>query len=180
MARPRDGNGGGDRPGTADASTPRDNRKLIHRAFEVSLLLKGLFALAETISGIGLMLPAPGTILNWARWVTHAELSEDPSDRISAFLLRHAQNFSIETQHFWAWYLIGHGVLKLAVVLALFRGYSWAYPAGIVVMAGFIVWQTQHWMQTHSPMLLAFTAFDVVVVWLIWREWRNLPPQEPA
>ena len=40
---------------------------------------------------------------------------------------------------------------------------------------GFILWQVQKWAATGSPLMLGISAFDLVVIWLIWHEWRTLP-----
>ena len=74
---------------------------------------------------------------------------------------------------FFALYLAAHGVVKLAIVLLLMRRVALAYPLGIVVFSGFIVTQLHRWSHTHSPVLLALSALDLVVIGLTWREWRG-------
>ena len=61
----------------------------------------------------------------------------------------------------------------LTTVLLLMRRVAFAYPLGIVVFSGFIVTQLHRWSHTHSPVLLALSALDLVVIGLTWREWRG-------
>ena len=59
------------------------------------------------------------------------------------------------------------------LALLLMRRVAFAYPLGIVVFSGFIVTQLHRWSHTHSPVLLALSALDLVVIGLTWREWRG-------
>ena len=83
-----------------------------------------------------------------------------------------AQDFSVATQHFYAFYLLSHGVVKLLLVAGLLRDKLWAYPASPVAMTLFIAYQLYRYSYTHGIGLLALTVFDLVVIWLVWHEWR--------
>lgn len=149
--------------------------RLLHDAFEVGIAAKALFALSETLSGLGLLFIRAEWVRATARWLTASELSEDPGDLVGRWIMAAAQGFSVSTQHFWAVYLIGHGLIKLAAVGALILGFRWAYPLSIAVLMGFILWQMQKWAETGSPLMLGISVFDLAVIWLIWHEWRTLP-----
>ena len=80
---------------------------------------------------------------------------------------------SLETsQQFFALYLASHGLVKLAVVAALWRGYLWAYPLALAVMALFILYQLYRLSLEMSWPLVGLTLFDLIVVALIWTEYR--------
>ncbi len=147
----------------------------LHDAFEIGIVAKALFALTETLSGIALIFVQADWVHRTASWLTASELSEDPGDFIGRWIIAVAQSFSVSTQHFWSAYLVGHGLIKLAVVGALIAGFRWAYPLSIVVLMGFILWQMQKWAATGSVLMLGLSVFDVIVIWLIWHEWRSLP-----
>jgi len=148
------------------------NEKRIHQAFEISILLKGAHAVIECIGGIALAVVSPGTIAGLVNRFTQDELVEDPKDFIAGHLLAWAQDFSVATQHFYAFYLLSHGVVKLLLVAGLLRDKLWAYPASLVAMTLFIAYQLYRYSYTHGIGLLALTVFDLVVIWLIWHEWR--------
>jgi|SRR6185312_4765900 len=151
----------------------------IHQIFEVSLLLKGGHAALECIGGLALVLTNNQSIRSLVARATQSELAEDKSDFIANHLVNWAQGFSIETQHFYAWYLLSHGVVKLALVAALLMRKFWAYPTAIVVFGLFIAYQLYRYTQTHGIGLLLLTALDLFVVGLTWHEYglmrRHLP-----
>lgn len=90
-----------------------------------------------------------------------------------------AQNFSIETKHFYSFYLLSHGLVKLLLVIGLLKGRLWSYPASLVAIALFIVYQLYRFSYTHGLGLIVLTVFDVFVMGLIWHEYglvrRHLP-----
>jgi uncharacterized membrane protein len=86
-------------------------------------------------------------------------------------------SFSVESQHFYAFYLMAHGALKLAMVFLLARRVPWAYPASVILLAGFIVYQLHHWTETHSSTLLILSTFDALMIALVIREYRGLRRQ---
>jgi uncharacterized membrane protein len=65
-----------------------------------------------------------------------------------------------------------HGAIKILLVAALLRGKMWSYPLSIWVLGAFIAYQGYRYTLTHSPWLIALTALDVVVVALVWNEYR--------
>ena len=58
---------------------------------------------------------------------------------VANFLLHSVQNLSIGTQDFAAIYLLGHGVIKLWLIVGLPRKKLWYYPASTVVFGLFVV-----------------------------------------
>ena len=95
-------------------------------------------------------------------------------------MLAWAQSFSVQTQHFYAFYLLSHGIVKLALVVGLLMGRLWAYPASLAVMTLFIAYQLYRFTFTHSPGLIVLTVFDLVVIALIWHEYRLIRHHLPT
>lgn len=48
-----------------------------------------------------------------------------------------------------------------------------AYPASLVVMTLFIAYQVYRYTYTHGIGLIFLTLFDLVVMWLVWHEYRR-------
>lgn len=143
----------------------------LHWLFESTLLLKALFALFEIAAGIGLWLLPHARIADFTHWLTRNELIEGRHSPIYAHIAAALSEFTAASQHFYAFYLLGHGAIKLAIVALLMRRVAFAYPLGMVVFAGFILMQMNRWTHTHSPVLLALSLLDATVIWLTWREW---------
>lgn len=148
------------------------NEKRIHQIFEVSVLLKGAHALIECVGGVALALVSTDYLRGLVNSATQDELVEDPNDFLASHLLAFAQHFTVSTQHFYAFYLLSHGVVKLALVIGLLRNKLWAYPASLIALGLFIVYQLYRYSYTHGIGLIVLTVFDVFVMWLIWHEYR--------
>ena len=84
------------------------------------------------------------------------------------------EQFPIGTQHFYAMYLMLHGGLKLGIVMLLWRRVMWAYPAGMVVLSAFVIYQVYEFVHSGSPFLLLLALFDLFMIGLIWKEYRAL------
>jgi uncharacterized membrane protein len=146
----------------------------IHLAFEASLFLKGAFAVAEILSGIGVYFVTQQLLFKLLERVTREELLEDPRDWIVNYLFEAARHFSLGTRNFTAIYLLSHGVIKLWLIVGLLRAKLSYYPIAIGVFGLFIVYQLYRFTATHSPWLLLVTAVDMLVIGLTWHEYRYL------
>jgi uncharacterized membrane protein len=156
-----------------------DERR-IHRIFQVSVVLKGLHAVIECVGGIALFLISTSTIARWANLLTQEELAEDSRDFVATHLLDAAQHLSVGTETFYAFYLLSHGLVKVLLVAGLLKEKLWAYPASLIVLAAFITYQAYRYSYTHSIGLIVLTAFDLVVIVLVWHEWRILRSHLPS
>ena len=69
---------------------------------------------------------------------------------------------------------ISLGVIKILLVAGLLRGAAWSYPTALAGLAGFMIYQLYRVSLTHSLALIILTAFDAVILLLIWQEWRRV------
>jgi uncharacterized membrane protein len=148
--------------------------KNIRLAFRVSLFIKGVFAFLEIAGGVLAYFINQKLLLRFITTITQDELVEDPNDFVANHLLHLAQQFSISTQYFAAFYLLSHGVIKLFLIAGLLRERLWYYPLAMIVFALFIMYQLYRFSFTHSVWLLVITILDMVVIWLTWREYKYL------
>jgi uncharacterized membrane protein len=143
-------------------------------AFLVSIWLKGLDALLELFGGVALFSVSPALILHIVRLLTQDEIAEDPRDLVANVLRHAAGHLTFATEHFMAIYLLVHGAVKFGMVWALLARVLVAYPVSMVIFAGFIVYQLYRYSFTHGVGLLALSAFDFIVIGLIFLEYRAL------
>ncbi len=148
------------------------NERRIHQIFQIGVLLKGAHAAIEVVGGVVLAVVSTNTIVAVVNALTQEELIEDPTDFVATHLLAYAQHFSVSKQHFYAFYLLGHGVVKLLLVIGLLNRKYWSYPASLVALALFVIYQLYRFSHTHSLGLIVLSAFDLVVMVLIWHEYR--------
>ncbi len=148
------------------------NEHRVHQIFEVSVLLKGAHALIECIGGLALAVVSTSTITSLVNALTQDELVDDPHDFVANHMMSLANNFSVNNQNFYAFYLLSHGLVKAALVIELLRNKLWAYPASLAVLALFIIYQLYRFAGTQSVGLIVLTMFDLIVMVLIWHEYR--------
>lgn len=151
----------------------------IHQLFQVSVLFKGAHAAIECVGGLALARTSNQWIRDFVVQATQTELTEDREDFVANHLASWAEGFSIQSQHFYAWYLLSHGAVKLGLVAGLLLRKLWAYPTTVVALGLFIIYQLYRYAHTHGAGLLFLTALDVIVVGLTWHEYglmrRRLP-----
>ena len=148
--------------------------KNIHAVFEVSLLLKAILAILEIVAGVLTFFVTPQLLLNILHRITQVEFIQDRGDMVANYLLHAAQSLSISSLHFAAFYLLIHGIVKLWVIIGLWRKKLGYYPAAIVIFSLFIVYQLYRYTFTHSVLLILITVLDVVVIVLTVLEYRQL------
>ena len=154
--------------------------KRIHQIFVVSVLAKGAHALIEIVGGIALYLVSTDTIVRTINAWSYDELIEKPNDWIATHLLDFARNFSVEQHHFYAFYLLSHGIVKGVLVYGLLRERLWAYPASFVVFGLFIAYQLYRYSFTHDIALILLSIFDLFVIYLAVHEYRLLRRHLPT
>ncbi|WP_102110324.1 DUF2127 domain-containing protein [Oceaniglobus roseus] len=152
--------------------------RLLDLAFQGGLMVKGASALAELAGGLLLLMVANAQIVAAVNGFTAPDLAATPPDLI-ARLLGHLiggliGGLSIQTQHFYALYLMVHGLLKLSVVVLLACRLPWAYPLGMLVLAGFVGYQMQHFLRDGGLGLLVLSGFDALMIGLVAWEYRQL------
>ncbi len=151
---------------------PQIQEKSIHQLFEFSVFLKGLHAIIEIVGGILLYSISTSYIISTLENLAESELLNDPHDVVSNYLLHVSETFTGSGQSFAAYYLLSHGIIKMCLVVGLLRNKLWSYPASLVALGAFIIYQVYRYTFTHSIWLIVLTIFDFLVIWLIWHEYK--------
>ena len=157
-------------------SVPR-HHKALHRLFVASVWIKGVAGIAETLAGLLIPFVTEKTVAALVVRLTAPELGEDPEEWHANYLAGALQHFAAHSKVFASIYLVVHGLIKIILVAGLLWGRRlWAYPASLWFLAAFIAYQMYRFTSTHSMWLVLLTVLDLVVAYLIWREyqWRKL------
>ena len=154
--------------------------KRIHQIFVASVLFKGAHALVEMIGGVALYLISTEAIVATINRFSRDQLIEDPDDWIGTHLLQFSRTFSVEEHHFYAFYLLSHGIIKSILVIGLLREKLWAYPASFAVFGAFIAYQLYRYSFTHDFGLILLSIFDAFVIYLAVHEYRLLRKHLPT
>lgn len=147
-------------------------RKIEHRLFLLSVWCKGVAGLVETIGGVVLFCIPRAALKALVIFLTAPELAEDPTDRVATLLQGLVHELGADTKLFASGYLLVHGLIKLFLVGGLLQGRLWSYPLSLWFLAVFIVYQCYRFAYTHSIWLVLLTVLDLIVAFLIWREYQ--------
>lgn len=143
----------------------------IYQGFWISVILKGLISLLEMLAGF-LVLAIPDTVVVGAtQYIVTSGLLGSASGFLATLLIHAVQSLE-NAELFVAFYLFSRGLIKVLLVIALLRNKLWAYPASLVVLALFVVYQVYQIITIHSLIVSAITIFDLVVMYFIWREYQ--------
>jgi len=136
--------------------------------------MKGIDGALEAIAGFALFFTTTAMLRSLIDWLTQGELQEDPTDFVATHLVAFFHHLSISTKHFASVYLLTYGLVKIGLVVALLREKLWAYPAALIILGLFLCYQVYRLSHTHSLGLGIFSAIDLVILALIWREYKSL------
>lgn len=148
--------------------------KGLHDIFIVGMILKAANAVLELAGGLAILLISKAFIVTSVLLLTKEELLEDPKDLVANYIITSAHALTISTQYFIATYLLVHGAIKVVLTISLLRRKLWAYPAAIAVFGIFVIYQIFRWSITGSLWYIVLTIFDIVLIYLTWREYKNL------
>jgi uncharacterized membrane protein len=148
-------------------------RRILHRFFELGIIIKGVDGGLELVGGLLLVFLPPAAINRVVFFFVEGELKEDPTDLVANLLL-HTTRSAIEVRVSASTFLIVHGIVKLALVGGLATNRLWSYPVAILVFAGFTIYQLYQLSQQYSLFLEVVTVLDVIVILLVIAEYRHM------
>jgi uncharacterized membrane protein len=147
--------------------------KHLRDLFYIGIWIKCLDGSVEAAAGIILLTIGPNFINSIVFNYVQDELSEEPHSLIANFFLKHG-HISNEAAAFAAILLIARGVIKLFVVLSIFRKKLWAYPTAIIVFSLFVLYQMFYYFQSYSLFLLGLSILDLIIIALTIHEYYVL------
>ena len=147
---------------------------LLDKVFDVGVVIKGVDGAIELIAGLLLWL-SPGVVHAVLQDLGGEASESDSSVPFLATSLAHLDaNLAAGGSVFLIVFLISHGVIKLALVYCLLRRYVRVYPWAIGVLVVFLAYQVYVLVTAPTISAAVFTALDVVIIVLVWREYREL------
>ena len=146
--------------------------KNIHQLFRISVLIKGTISFFEIVAGILVFFITPEVINKIVGLLINGELAEEKSGFLTINLLHLANQYSVGTEIFIAFYLLSRGLIKFLLVVALLKNKLWAYPASIGLLWLFVAYQIYQIIKAGSVFIIALTIFDFFVIYFIWKEYK--------
>ena len=147
--------------------------RAFHDGFLIGIWIKAVVGALQTIAGIAVLAVSQQSLAAMVTRWTNPELTEEPHNLIATWAQNGVAQLGAGSRMFVTIYLISHGVIKIALIWAMLRRKMWAYPLSMWVIGGFIAYQLYRFAFTHSIWLVVLTALDVLVVYLIYHEYRT-------
>jgi uncharacterized membrane protein len=142
--------------------------------FRIAMAVKGIDGLIELIGGIALLLVSQTEVQKVIAAVVTRDLLGPPDGSLTRHFVAGTAEFASGNRTFAVVYLLLHGLLKVALVVALLRHWLPAYPVAIVVLGLFVVYELYRATQTGSVLLPVLAVVDIAVIVLVVREYRAL------
>lgn len=152
----------------------RLSKTVLHWVFQIGIVFKGLDGLTELVGGFLFVFFSRDAISDFVARITNGVLQYDPDNWIASSLRHAFDHLSTGSKILVAIYLLGHGAIKLLIVVGLLREKRWVFPTAIVVLLGFIGFQIYRLCGHFSYGLMIFTVLDAIIVALVWNEYRSL------
>ncbi len=154
-----------------------NKKTYINLPFYVSLAVKGIDGLIETVAGIFVWVTSLEGLKYFAAILTAKELLEDPGDIIANWTITWADNLSTDTKTFIVFFLLSHGLIKLILTILLYQNKRWAYPLSMALFSGAVIAQFIRLTSHFSATLTAITIIDILVIIIIWQKYLELKQQ---
>lgn len=148
--------------------------KTSHRLFLILMLIKWVDGIIQFWIGIVAIFISQHTLYNFVWGYLQGELIEDQNAWFTQYLLNSLQGLTLSTQHFIAFYLISHGVIKSIIVYNIFKKKYWAYPVAITVFSLFTLYQTYLYINSGSLWMMGLIIMDIIIVILTYFEYKNV------
>ncbi|MGN6324634.1 DUF2127 domain-containing protein [Pseudolysinimonas sp.] len=148
-------------------------RHVLDLVFLIGIAFKALDGLVEVVVGLPLLFLSPATLTALVRGATAGELLEDPHDRVARLLQSGVAQLHGHGAFFLGVYLLVHGVVKLAIVVALVVGATRVYPWAIAALSALTIYQIVEFALHPSVGIALLTLLDIAIIALTVREWRE-------
>ena len=136
-------------------------RSLTHIVYLVTIAVKGIDGIIETLLGILIATTGPDRLYALVLRVTTPELEENHASRTAAAVQHGAAGLAHASASFAIFYLLTHGILKSGIAVNLLAGKRWIFAPAFVILTGFILYMGYHATQHFSWWLFAFAMFDL-------------------
>jgi len=151
----------------------------LDRLYRIAIWIKGIDGVLEMGGGLFLLVISQPQLSQLVTFLTQRELSEDRRDWIATHLRDAVSQLSPNTKLFASMYLLGHGVIKLFLMVGLLRNLRWSYLPAIAFLLIFVGYEVYRMSLHFSLALLLVSLLDGVIVLLVWREYRHVAYASP-
>lgn len=142
--------------------------------FRIGMVWRIFYGSVRLIVGIFFLRIVGTPLVDVFYQVMRREHLEDPTDLLIQVAGPALQHAPLTVTYFLAGYLIFWGVIDVVLSISLIKEKTWAFPISMYLIGIFVVYEFYRFLHTHSLILLGVIAVDVVLFYLIRREYRVL------
>lgn len=146
--------------------------KTYYSLFRIGVVIKAAIALGELVVGTLVVFMSPERISNFIYAVAGVEFTEPQGGLIWKLVAGSLKDFTATSQAVWAFVFLSHGIVKMFLLGGLWKNKLWAYPTSALIFTGFVFYQLYELSVVPSILLWLITIFDIVLIWLIWHEYK--------
>ena len=157
----------------APAGRPRPS--VLEVGYRIAIAVKGFDGLLELLVGVLILVSptAPHAVLTAI--IGEATESTSPVNTLVTTYVRGLdRDLASSGLTVLTIFLLTHGLVKVALVFCLIKKYHRAYPVALVVLTAFLGYQLYTFVVSPTVGLALFAVLDVVIIVLVYREWRSL------
>ena len=149
------------------------------RLFRIALLVKAVDGTAELVGALVLLMVPGAALASLVNDIVARDLLGPPDGSLARHFEAGTAEFVSGSRTFAVVYLALHGVVKLALVVALLRRWQPAYPVAALVLGVFVAYELYRATRTGSVLLPFLAALDLAIIWLIVQEYRRMRASRP-
>lgn len=148
--------------------------------YRIGLALKAIDGLIELVAGLLLWL-APALLKQLLGALGRQAAGESELRELLAHWAgRLSESIGTSAMTLVIVFLISHGIVKLVLVYCLLRDYRWVFRPALAILGLFAVYQLIVLISAPTVGKAVLLLLDVVIVWLVWAEWRSVQRGETA
>ncbi|MGE5180477.1 MAG: DUF2127 domain-containing protein [Acidobacteriota bacterium] len=147
-------------------------RQTSHRLFVIASGVKLLDGVLELAGAVLALVVSQAAAERFLRLTVLPALTLEPDDPISRHARAFVEHITGPGRAFTIVYLGVHGLVKVVLVACVLRDKLWAFPVMLVVLGLFIAYQAYHLVVQPTLGMGILTAFDLLVMGLVWHEWH--------
>lgn len=146
------------------------------KLFQVSMWWRIIYGILRVILGIAFLKLIGVQVSEFIRIIMSHELTQDVNDVVfnKIYFMFEKHDFTIG--YFIAGYFIFWGSVDILLSLSLLHKVRIAYPISMGLISMFILYSTFRFSYTHSLVLLGIIGIDIIILYLIYREYKKLKP----
>lgn len=159
--------------------TAQSPKTLLDKAYFAGVAIKGFDGLVELLAGL-ILLITPTLAHTVLQHVLHE--SQHHHGLVGQWLTRYVGQLDTDLTKSGLTviiiFLLLHGIVKLVLVYCLLKEILWAYPYALAILTAFLVYQAYILVRHPTIGIGLFVVLDVIIIGLVWREYKVLQTQK--